>query len=159
MATPVQVTKYGTASVLATTTFSATDAFQQAFAYPYEGFAFGVAVAPSIADASTTSSSSSTSSSVPSATGTNSAATTTYTIVAATDPVFTPNTVNAKVGDTILFEFVSGNHSITQSTFAHPCLPVLSGADSGYLPNTQNVTPAPSFAYLVTFTSPQCKLP
>lgn len=37
--TPVTITKYGTGSVLATTTFAATDQFAQAYAYPYEGFA------------------------------------------------------------------------------------------------------------------------
>jgi len=35
--------------------------------------------------------------------------------------VFNPPSVNAKNGDTIAFQFVAKNHSVTQSTFANPC--------------------------------------
>jgi plastocyanin len=37
--------------------------------------------------------------------------------------VFTPQVVNASLGDTVFFNFTAGNHSATQSTFANPCIP------------------------------------
>lgn len=70
MATPVLVTAYGSAGVTATITFSATTSNVQAYAYPYEGFAFGVAEVQSL----TTPASSSTSSSAAPSSTTSSAA-------------------------------------------------------------------------------------
>jgi len=52
-ATPVIVTQYGNASVTATITFSATVTNAQAYALPYEGYAYGVAEVPSITSATT----------------------------------------------------------------------------------------------------------
>lgn len=43
MATPVLVTAYGSASVTATSYFTATVTNAQAYAYPIDGYAFGVA--------------------------------------------------------------------------------------------------------------------
>ncbi|KAJ7496926.1 hypothetical protein FB451DRAFT_1549945 [Mycena latifolia] len=37
--------------------------------------------------------------------------------------VFSPQVVNASLGETVLFNFTQGNHSATQSTFAVPCVP------------------------------------
>ena len=93
MATPVQVTQHGLSSITATSTFSATDTLRQAYAYPYEGFAYGVPQIPSIevSNTATTTTSSSGSSS------TGSAAAATFTIPADTDPVFTPSTLQAKL--------------------------------------------------------------
>ncbi|KAJ7145806.1 hypothetical protein C8R44DRAFT_723706 [Mycena epipterygia] len=34
---------------------------------------------------------------------------------------FDPSSINPAVGDTIVFEFRSGSHSVVQSTFANPC--------------------------------------
>jgi hypothetical protein len=48
MATPVLVTAYGSSGVTATTTYSATVTTAQAYAYPYEGKAFGVVQVPSL---------------------------------------------------------------------------------------------------------------
>ena len=36
---------------------------------------------------------------------------------------FSPNTVHAKVGDTVQFHFYAGDHSVAQSTFKSPCHP------------------------------------
>jgi hypothetical protein len=55
MATPVVVTAYGLSGVTATTTFSATNTLAQAYAYPYEGQAFGVAQVASITPAASAS--------------------------------------------------------------------------------------------------------
>jgi hypothetical protein len=40
---PIKVTQYNDASIQASSIFTATDSLAQAYAYPYEGFAFGVA--------------------------------------------------------------------------------------------------------------------
>ncbi|EJD07999.1 uncharacterized protein FOMMEDRAFT_101414 [Fomitiporia mediterranea MF3/22] len=51
---------------------------------------------------------------------------------------FSPQRVTAKVGDIVFFNFTSGNHSATQSTFAAPCQPAhdtnitINGFDSGF---------------------------
>ncbi|KAJ7039033.1 hypothetical protein C8F04DRAFT_315559 [Mycena alexandri] len=37
--------------------------------------------------------------------------------------VFTPQSVNASLHDTVIFNFTEGTHSATQSTFANPCIP------------------------------------
>jgi plastocyanin len=55
-------------------------------------------------------------------------------------PTFTPSTVMAKVGDTILFKFVGGDHSVTQAPFAKPCTQAwlddtkVPGLDTGFVP-------------------------
>ncbi|VDC05631.1 unnamed protein product [Peniophora sp. CBMAI 1063] len=52
--------------------------------------------------------------------------------------VFTPQTVTAKLGDIVFFNFTEGNHTATQSTFDAPCLSAhehnisLNGFDSGF---------------------------
>ncbi|KAF7319524.1 hypothetical protein HMN09_00291800 [Mycena chlorophos] len=54
--------------------------------------------------------------------------------------VFTPQVVNASLGETVLFNFTQGNHSATQSEFATPCIPAhdtnitVNGFDSGIRP-------------------------
>ncbi|THV44179.1 hypothetical protein BGAL_0709g00030 [Botrytis galanthina] len=35
-----------------------------------------------------------------------------------------PDNISAKVGDTIQFQFAAGNHTVTQSTFDAPCVPI-----------------------------------
>jgi len=139
-ATPVRVTAYGSSGVTATTTFSATVTNAQAYAYPIDGYAFGVAEVPSITSAA-------------SSTSTSAAAKTVHTVLADTDPVFTPSSVSASIGDTILFLFNSGNHSATQSTFDNPCTPLSNGFDSGFEPNIDNtVSPTPNYTISVTST-------
>lgn len=48
---------------------------------------------------------------------------------------FTPNSITVKDGDSVTFNFMAKNHSVTQSTFAKPCerqtTPQL-GVDSGF---------------------------
>jgi len=54
--------------------------------------------------------------------------------------VFTPNQVQANVGDVIQFEFRAKNHTVTQSSFAEPCTRQFNtatqqpGIDSGFFP-------------------------
>lgn len=53
------------------------------------------------------------------------------------DTVFDPQIINATVGDAVRFLFVAGNHSVTQGSFALPCIPIheqnetINGFDSG----------------------------
>ncbi|KAG4440569.1 hypothetical protein IFR05_003936 [Cadophora sp. M221] len=136
MATPVLVTAYGSSSVTATSFFTATVTNAQAYAYPIDGFAFGVA---EIESKITSASSSPTVSASSSATNTAAA---TYTVLAGQNPAFTPNSVTAKVGDTITFQFTSGNHTVTESTFDHPCVKLQDGIDSGYQPVVNSLNPS-----------------
>ncbi|KAI0724992.1 Cupredoxin [Fomitopsis betulina] len=67
---------------------------------------------------------------------------------------YTPSSVNATVGDTILFEFVAKNHTVTQSTFADPCtIETLAngstGVDSGFMPVAANATSFPTFSFTI----------
>ncbi|RXW25345.1 hypothetical protein EST38_g498 [Candolleomyces aberdarensis] len=57
--------------------------------------------------------------------------------------LFEPTSVTAKVGDVIAFQFMSKNHTVTQSTFDNPCAVKADGVDSGYqfIPQGTNVFP------------------
>jgi len=37
---------------------------------------------------------------------------------------FDPQRVDAQSGDVVIFKFIQGNHSVTQSDFATPCIPI-----------------------------------
>ncbi|KAL2067671.1 hypothetical protein VTL71DRAFT_15767 [Oculimacula yallundae] len=135
MATPVLVTAYGSAGVTATSYFTATVTNAQAYAYPIDGSAMGVAEIPSKtpSGASKPTPSSGNTASDPAAI--------TYTVISGQNGAFIPNSVVAKAGDTILFQFTSGNHSITESTFERPCSKLENGIDSGYQPATSPSKP------------------
>ena len=47
------------------------------------------------------------------------------------DLIFRPQTIDAAVGDMILFEFLAKNHTVTRSSFDNPCVPN-QGLDSGF---------------------------
>jgi len=65
---------------------------------------------------------------------------------------FTPESVIAKENDIIAFQFISKNHSVTQSSFADPCTrlttPTL-GIDSDYQPVAANATMIPQWSFTV----------
>ncbi|KAF7345793.1 hypothetical protein MVEN_01600000 [Mycena venus] len=66
---------------------------------------------------------------------------------------FSPSNITAKVGDTIAFQFQSKNHSITQSSFASPC--VKSGVvDSGFQFVTPGQAQLPQYSFNVTDLNP-----
>lgn len=54
--------------------------------------------------------------------------------------VYTPNNIKANAGEMVQFQFVAGNHTVTQSTFDQPCTPIstiqtnVTGFHSGYQP-------------------------
>ncbi|TFK20403.1 hypothetical protein FA15DRAFT_647056 [Coprinopsis marcescibilis] len=58
----------------------------------------------------------------------------TFTVVVGKDNalVYDPPTVTAKQGDIVEFQFLNKNHTVTQSTFASPCVPKADGVDSGF---------------------------
>ncbi|KAH8824995.1 hypothetical protein DL96DRAFT_154591 [Flagelloscypha sp. PMI_526] len=63
---------------------------------------------------------------------------------------FSPESVNeAKVGDIISFSFMSGSHSLTQSTFATPCQPFENGVDSGVQPVAASSSQIPQFSFQI----------
>ncbi|KAL7410629.1 Cupredoxin [Mrakia frigida] len=73
--------------------------------------------------------------------GVASAANITITVGGAAGLVYDPPSVTAQIGDLIIFDFKSKNHTVTQSTFASPCTLMKNattnvvGFDSGYVPN------------------------
>ncbi|KAH8900768.1 Cupredoxin, partial [Thozetella sp. PMI_491] len=52
---------------------------------------------------------------------------------------YTPNNINVGVGDMVQFQFLGGNHTVTQSTFDQPCQPIglhitgVTGIHSGFM--------------------------
>ncbi|POS72898.1 hypothetical protein DHEL01_v208706 [Diaporthe helianthi] len=54
--------------------------------------------------------------------------------------VYTPDNIKANPGEMVQFQFVAGNHTVTQSTFDQPCTPIstvmsnVTGFHSGYQP-------------------------
>jgi plastocyanin len=65
---------------------------------------------------------------------------------------YSPSSVTAAVGDTISFVFYPKNHTVTQTTFAAPCVPIPGGVDSSFQPVAANATQVPSFTITVNST-------
>lgn len=85
------------------------------------------------------------------------AAVATHTVVVggAAGLVYTPDQVKANVGDMVIFEFHSMNHTATQSAFDTPCDKLASGMDTGFMANPNNtVVPPPQMAMQVTVATP-----
>jgi len=70
--------------------------------------------------------------------------------------LYTPESIQAAVGDIVHFIFLQQNHSVTESTFASPCIKKEGTVnDSGLLPNPNGtVIPAPTWQYTVTSEAP-----
>jgi len=69
--------------------------------------------------------------------------------------VYTPDQISAAIGDMVIFEFHSQNHTSTQSAFTTPCDPLAGGMDTGFMPNANNtISPAPQVAMQVTVSTP-----
>jgi plastocyanin len=73
--------------------------------------------------------------------------------------IFNPSRVDAKMGDTVRFEFHSKNHTVTQSTFAQPCTKLDAAIastpavfDSGYQPSNET-GPFPTYDVPITTTA------
>jgi len=71
---------------------------------------------------------------------------------------YTPDTINAAIGDMVIFTFMEQNHTATQSAFTTPCEALAGGVDSGFMPNpNSSVVPPPQMAMQVTVATPICK--
>ncbi|KAK0470413.1 uncharacterized protein EV420DRAFT_1256763 [Desarmillaria tabescens] len=72
-----------------------------------------------------------------------------------------PANVSASIGDTVTFEFHPKNHTVTQSSFQHPCQPLAEtstsgqiGFSSGFRPVAANATDFPTFQIRINDTAP-----
>ncbi|KAJ6534341.1 hypothetical protein B0H19DRAFT_1039261 [Mycena capillaripes] len=68
---------------------------------------------------------------------------------------FSPSNISAATGDTVSFQFLNKNHSVTQSSFASPCEPLAGGIDSGFQPVAANAADIPEFSFDITDGSKQ----
>jgi hypothetical protein len=64
--------------------------------------------------------------------------------------LYEPSSVTIAAGDTLSFQFLSKNHTVTQSTFADPCTAKAGGVDSGYLSVLANATTFPTWSIQIT---------
>lgn len=69
-----------------------------------------------------------------------------------------PQLQDVPVGDTVIFEFLAENHTVTQSPFDDPCSALEGGMDTGHQPNPDNsIVPAPQVAMQIMASDPLCK--
>ncbi|OBT62251.1 hypothetical protein VE03_08060 [Pseudogymnoascus sp. 23342-1-I1] len=73
---------------------------------------------------------------------------------------FSPNNLVADVGDMVQFQFGVGNHTVTQSTFDAPCLPMdsagtnVTAISTGFMPVAANATTAPLYTIPILDKTP-----
>jgi plastocyanin len=77
---------------------------------------------------------------------------------------FSPDRITAAEGSMVQFQFMGGNHTVTQSTFDQPCVPLnvanpaatQAGIFSGYVPvaASANQGQRPVFTIMVNSTAP-----
>jgi plastocyanin len=68
---------------------------------------------------------------------------------------YNPASVNAVVGDRVIFSFREKNHTATQSTLAAPCVQAPGGFDSGFVPvNAGDVSGSKTAVYTVQSLDP-----
>lgn len=83
------------------------------------------------------------------------AATHTVTVGGPGGLVYSPEQTKAAVGDLVIFEFWSQNHTVSQSPFDTPCKAIEGGLDSGFMANPNNtISPPPQMAMQVTTDKP-----
>ncbi|TFK63702.1 hypothetical protein BDN72DRAFT_847335 [Pluteus cervinus] len=68
--------------------------------------------------------------------------------------VYDPEYVVAAPGDVVNFTFNPKNHTVTQSAFNTPCVPLPGGISSGFNPVTPGMNPLPTFQVHVTDNNP-----
>lgn len=72
---------------------------------------------------------------------------------------FAPNNLKAAAGDMVQFQFAPNNHTVTQSSFAKPCVPIsqtsnVTGVYSGFMPVKAADTNTPTYTMMVNDTKP-----
>lgn len=76
--------------------------------------------------------------------------------------IYSPDNIKAAAGDMVQFQFVAGNHTVTQSTFDQPCKPInsimsnVTGFHSGYMPvaASQATGMIPTYTIQINNTTP-----
>jgi len=74
---------------------------------------------------------------------------------------FSPNNLVAQPGEMVQFQFQSGNHTVTQSTFDQPCQPIsmhsnVTGFHSGFVPAAASAAQGmfPTYTIMINDTKP-----
>lgn len=73
---------------------------------------------------------------------------------------FEPNRLSAQVGEMVQFQFAGGNHTIAQSTFDQPCVPIsmvnpkVTGFYSGYMPVSAANDMMPTYTIMISDLTP-----
>ncbi|KAF8319415.1 hypothetical protein DL93DRAFT_2040716, partial [Clavulina sp. PMI_390] len=76
---------------------------------------------------------------------------------------YNPPNITAAIGDIVTFTFMSGNHTVSQSTFATPCDqftntsisdPTKQNLTSGFMPVAANATSFPTWSIQITQSTP-----
>ncbi|KAI0154278.1 Cupredoxin [Xylariaceae sp. FL1272] len=78
------------------------------------------------------------------------------------DLTFSPNNIQAAVGEMVQFQFISGNHSVVQSNFDNPCEPITlhnasaAGMFSGYMDVAagESTGMSPVYTMMISATTP-----
>ncbi|KAF4508381.1 hypothetical protein G6O67_004766 [Ophiocordyceps sinensis] len=68
--------------------------------------------------------------------------------------VYSPPANKFEVGDMVIWEFKSKNHTVTQSTFDKPCEKLEGGFDTGFMPNPNDTIPPPRVAMQIMTSEP-----
>ncbi|MBE3046166.1 cupredoxin domain-containing protein [Candidatus Bathyarchaeota archaeon] len=76
--------------------------------------------------------------------------------------IFSPEKVTAPVGSMVQFQFMGGNHTVTQSSFAEPCAPLsagnatAAGFHSDYVPamDVAETGQVPAYTIMINDTAP-----
>jgi hypothetical protein len=83
-------------------------------------------------------------------------------VVGGSSLVYTPPSLSGvKDKDTIIFLFLQVNHTVTQSSFAMPCMLATNGFKSGFMPSNGTRVPFVLAQYSdpMNTGSPMCKQP
>jgi len=75
-------------------------------------------------------------------------------IIGAEGKTFDPALVNATQGDYIAFSFAAGNHSVTQTSFAQPCVPLAGGLNSNFTSVAAGAAPKVLMIQLTNTSAP-----
>ncbi|MCJ1335636.1 hypothetical protein MMC09_000908 [Bachmanniomyces sp. S44760] len=76
------------------------------------------------------------------------------------DLKFIPDVIQANPGDMVQYQFYPKNHSVVESTFANPCVPInniqpnVTGFFSGFMPVAADAAMMPTFTIPITDTKP-----
>ncbi|KAF7313250.1 putative Cupredoxin [Mycena kentingensis (nom. inval.)] len=68
--------------------------------------------------------------------------------------IYDPPSVTAAPGDIIRFTFNPKNHTVTQSSFDQPCVPIVGGATSGFRPVSNASALLPQWTFTVANSNP-----